>query len=206
MLSDHKSIHSRKRTCENWVGSLSDQYIFQQRAQWHQKPWFEKLEPRPALRMVYNFTPYILPNVAFVSCASSGNYDWLVELLESIQATQHYSTIPHCIVDIGLSNAEKNYLTTHFPVHAIKKPDMIYFPKRTLFNEGSRANNCYPFFHEIFPKFEYLCHIETDMWVQEESVFHDIFTLAKHQGFALANLNTVYIALIKTLLSSSLEN
>jgi hypothetical protein len=75
-------------------------------------PLVKKLEERPALKLSRDRLPRaeVLETLVFVSAANTKYFQLLVELLESIKATEVYKEVPVCILDCGLTVDEKHLL------------------------------------------------------------------------------------------------
>ena len=132
----------------------------------------ETFESRPPLHLPLDpeSTPSqsTLDKLCFVSAGDSKYFDLLVEMLESLKATRLYRDTPVNIIDCGLSNEERGYLSDALQVREIRPP--IWHPALALAEvpSGLEAMAVRAFLPMNFPGFSYYFWIDADAWIQDE--------------------------------------
>lgn len=173
----------------------------QQRSQWLSKPVFHldpnksKVQPRKSTKSKREFskTPKseTLASLCIVTGMSS-NAPYLelgLQLIESIKATEFYKQIPIKILDCGLNQEHKDYLTHRFQVE-IKDPDWDVDPGMIVSDSsydafpknGWKGCTARPYLHQHFPGFDYYLWIDADSWIKDETGLDDLVCLAEKQG------------------------
>ncbi len=185
-----------------------------QRKQWHDIPWFERLEARPTISIPRgdNPTPQksTLDKLCIVSAADENYFQFLVECIESIKATKNYNDVDIKIIDVGLNN--KEYFIQRWGIEPIvvgwpiecKTINFFEYYFRQPYNvvaEGYIDNGDHysipcdhiqytqavlnkPFLYNIFPEYDYFLWIDADCWVQDESGLDKLLCITEHQGYA----------------------
>ena len=89
-------------------------------------------------------------------------------MLESLKATRLYRDTPVNIIDCGLSNEERGYLSDALQVQEIRPP--IWDPPLALEEtpSGLEAMAVRAFLPMNFPGFSYYFWIDADAWIQDE--------------------------------------
>jgi hypothetical protein len=168
---------------------------FQKRQQWNALSNFDKRVARQALHLPFNpvHTPSqeTLDQMCFVTMGSKENFDWVVEMLESLKATRKYNDFPVCFLDVGLLDTQKDYLVKNFNIHcfieALKECPIKLQAKP---DQPSVYSYIYPFMNDMIQDFKYIFFIESDIWVQDDR-FIDLYVwLCEKQGFAKGCYNT----------------
>lgn len=160
----------------------------QERATWHKKPLFERMVPRQPLRMprdpLLTPQPSVLEQMCFVTGGDSAYFPFIVECVESIRNTELYKDVDICILDCGLSDANKDYLIQQLNVKTIIDPGWkIDVPQETP--ESLKCIMCRPFFKELFPEYRYFFFIDADAWIHDERAIDRYLNLAITQGIGI---------------------
>lgn len=174
-----------------------DTYM-RERSAWHTLPWLDRLVLRKPLKSMQPRQappPSILEKSAIVSGADSNYFHFLIQLIESIQNSNYYKEIPICILDCGLTDAQKHSLQTQYKVHDIQTATWPVNPKAKTMNMGGvktvEMHSGYkgimnkPFLFQYFPNFEYIFWIDADSWVQDDRVFDTGFLLTEKYGIGV---------------------
>lgn len=160
------------------------------RLSWHKTPWFERLVPRQPLYLPAPShkipSADTLAQMCFVTTSSGLNthFRLLVQQIESIKATQHYKNIPICVLDAGLTTAQKKILEEHFEKLTIKVPTSnLSEPDRpnALINTAMEQ----AFMNEHFPGYRFYMWLANDAWIQSENSIHDFLYNARIYGAGL---------------------
>ena len=164
-----------------------DNQYFENRRKWHAQPVFEKFVPRKTVVQDKNSSQRpkteTLEKLCFITCASKENFEWCVECLESVKQTRSYSETPVCVVDLGLTDEQKEYLFSQLKVTKIKSPVLEGLPEQLTKNIKFIANHNYMFFEEHCKDYEYVVHLETDTWIQDERGVDQLLCACEKQGF-----------------------
>lgn len=165
----------------------NDPYM-RERKKWHDLPQFEKYVPRKSIFLSKDSTQIpqqeTLDNLCFVTCASSGNYEWCIECLESLQNTSLYKNTPIIIVDLGFTDDQKHYLFENFPIRRFSAPIVNLLADFSYDDVKVLANHQNIFFDQHCEDFAYICHIEPDTWIQDERGIDQLLCLCEKQDFA----------------------
>lgn len=177
------------------LGQFSGNNYFQERQKWNTLPNFDRMVARQPLHLPFNplHTPSqeTLDKLCFVTMASKDNFEWVLEMLESLKATRKYSDFPVCFLDVGLLDTQKDYLVKNFNIHcfidALKES-----PVKIQENPGhpSIYSNLYPFMNNMIKDFDYIFFIESDVWIQDDRFIDLYIWLCEKQGFAKGCYNT----------------
>lgn len=186
----------------------------QQRKNWIQSPWFEKLSARPPIELPRdkNHIPkqQTLEKLCIVLAADDNYFEFLVESLESIKATRFYNRVDIKLLDVGLSDHQYfldrwnlEFVSPGWPDHCeeinffkhyFEAPYNVQVPQ--YFDHAEYyAVPCHqiryaqavinkPFIHELFPDYDYYLWIDADCWVQDERGLDKLVCLAEKQGHA----------------------
>lgn len=168
---------------------------FKERQQWQALSNFDKMVARQPLHLPFNpaRTPSqeTLDQMCFVTMGSKDNFDWVVEMLESLKATRKYTDFPVCFLDVGLLDTQKDYLVKNFNIHcfidALKESPVKIQEKP---EHPSVYSNLYPFMNDMIKDFKYIFFIESDIWVQDDRFIDLYIWLCEKQGFAKGCYNT----------------
>lgn len=168
-----------------------------ERFNWHNLLFFDQLIPRPPLYLERNpkFIPKqeTLEQLCFVTGSDSNYFEFMVELIESVRNTKHYKDIDVFVLDSGLTDDEKHYLSQNLKVKGISSPswavDFDYMHFSPTFKKPRDEIQCYQpimnlnFAHEYFPDYEYYLLMQPDMWIQSERILDQFISLAERQSF-----------------------
>jgi hypothetical protein len=178
----------------------NDSYL-QDRLTWQQLPLFDRLVPRKPIVISRNLdlTPSqdVLEQLCIVTSGGSDHPYWqlLIQLLESIEATQLYKNIPIMIFDCGLTDDHKNFLLTRFKVQAICNPgwDILLSNNQGIKGQKNGGRNHFdglkacmsrPFMTQHFPGYKYYLWLDTDVWIQDETCIDHLIHQAQKYGIA----------------------
>ena len=127
-----------------------------------------------------------MKNNTIVSLADSNYFDLLNELVDSILKFSESKEVDICILDAGLSNEQKNILSTK--VKDIKKaewdievPDFKVKGKEWLKSQVSRA-----FLPKYFPGYKKYLWIDADAWVNSWSAIELYFKGCQNNKLSIA--------------------
>lgn len=166
---------------------LGSEYL-SEREKWYALPDFEKIVPRKTFAQDKdpNYSPQseTLDNLCFVTCADKNMFEWCIECLESLRQTQTYYDKPVVIVDMGLTDEQKQYCIQQLKVSKIINPKLSHLPKHLKKDLMFAANHQYPFFDDLLPEYKYIVHIEADTWFQNENGIDQLLCFCEKQGFA----------------------
>lgn len=166
---------------------LQSEYL-SAREKWYNLPDFEKLTPRKTFEQDKDSdqipTSETLDNLCFVTCASAGMFELCIECIESLRQTETYSDKPVVIVDMGLTDEQKQYCLAQLKVTKILAPKLSGLPQSLRKNLKFAANHQYPFFDEMLPEYKYIVHVEADTWFQNGNGIDQLLCLCEKQGFA----------------------
>ena len=106
-------------------------------------------------------------NVAFVSGCNDKYFPILVEWLHSLRSYEQGRAASVCILDVGLSEEQVEYLKPR--VDRIVNPEwpMKLPASRVRGREYLKACVCRPFIPEIFPGYETYVWMDADTWIQD---------------------------------------
>lgn len=160
----------------------------EERTKWYALPDFEKLTPRKTFAQDkdpdYSPKSETLDNLCFVTCADKDMFEWCIECLESLRQTSTYANKPVVIVDMGLTDDQKQYCIQQLKVTKIVAPKLSRLPKNLKGNLMFAANHQYPFLDDLLPEYKYIVHIEADTWFQNENGIDRLLCFCEKQGFA----------------------
>jgi hypothetical protein len=111
-----------------------------------------------------------------VSASDSGFFNFLIDLLDSLDAVGVGSDIDRCVIDLGLTNEQKQFLISRGA--KLVPPAMIDLPKPMELRKGYQGLLARPRYPEIFPGHDPILHIDADAWVQSKSAI-DISSSAR---------------------------
>lgn len=185
----HDHYDQEKERLTRAVQKFPKNNYFKERQQWQNLPNFEKRVARQPLYLPFNptHTPSqeTLDQLCFVTMASQDNFEWVVEMLESLKATRKYGQFPICFLDVGLLDSQKDHLSKNFNIHrfidALKKCPIKIQENP---NHPSVYSNLYPFMNEMIKDFKYIFFIESDIWIQNDRFIDLYIWLCERQGFA----------------------
>ena len=166
-----------------------DIYI-KNRFNWYQIPLKNHLTPRAPLRLPAD--PLKIPSsttlsqMCFVTLGVNDAhfFDLLLQQISSVRATHYYADIPYCIIDTGLTEAQKHILVTTFQNITIRDPFLTLNlsedgPNLTKLTFGRVIMNL------CFPGYRFYMWLATDSWVQDENSIHDFLYNASLFGAGL---------------------
>ena len=169
-----------------------------ERLAWNNLPIFDRVVPRQPLHLPRDPktipSAEVLENLCFVTTGGSDEpfRQLLIELLESLEATQLYKNVPVYIFDAGFTDDDKNFLYGRFKnIKQIKDPGWDIDPRKGfgLHNKGNmngyKAMTARPFIPKHFPGHRYYMWIDTDCWVQDERAIDTMVHLAVTQGVSI---------------------
>jgi len=163
---------------------------FNERLQWHDLTMREKCEGRPSLRLPIDPARGPLQStvdkLCFVSAGDSRYFDLLVELLESLKATRIYKDTPINVIDCGLSEGEKRYLSGNFQVREIKPPTWDLPVRLGEIPAELEAMAVRAFLPMNFPGYEYYFWIDADAWIQDERSLASFIYNAETVGLGIS--------------------
>lgn len=170
-----------RKTIEQALTIDADNIYMRERLAWHELPLFDRMVPRQQLCLPRDPktipSPAILSQLCFVTAGGSDSpyYECLIQLLESLRATQLYKHVPIMVIDAGLNNSHKNFLTKTFSPVTIVDPGWdVDVPKYAQTSSGNRSINglkacsARPFIPKHFPGYKYYFWLDTDTWIQDE--------------------------------------
>lgn len=170
---------------------LKSEYLVA-RQKWYALPDFEKLVPRKTFAQDKDpgFIPKseTLDNLCFVTCTDKNMFEWCVECLESLRQTKTYYDKPVVIVDMGLTDDQKQYCLQQLKVSKIITPKLGRLPKHLKKDPMFAANHQYPFLDDLLPEYKYIVHIEADTWFQNEDGIDRLLCLCEKQGFSYTHI------------------
>ncbi|OYD83391.1 hypothetical protein [Azospirillum brasilense] len=114
-------------------------------------------------------------DTAVVICADHGVFELLAGLLLSLRPLdrRRYRV---CLVDVGLTAAQRDYVTPLCDFIAPVRDDLVVWPHPQLVAQLDRqipfwkAMLCRPFLRDYFPGFQCYLHLDADVWVQNSAV------------------------------------
>jgi O-methyltransferase len=134
----------------------------------------------------------ILKETTFV-CGCDNNethYNLMCEMLLSLKLLNFYSAVDMNIVDCGMNQEQKRYLNNNFHIKNISKPNPDFNNKLDSLNIRKTDMHTEmltrPFVGDFFPGYRYYFHLDTDLWIQDESGLDDYLLLAQKQGIAVS--------------------
>lgn len=151
---------------------------------------FDKAVPRPARHLPRDPSRSpsreILENMCFITGANSKYFEPLVELLESIKATRLYRNTPIHIIDIGLNNNHKHYLSENFCITKYVTPQEI-ITDSLVEDPVNQLMQSRIYLSEYFKDFDYIVWIDSDVWIQDERAVDDYLLHAEKYGIGVTN-------------------
>lgn len=177
------------------VGQFESNSYFRERQKWNTLPNFDKMVARQPLHLPFSSehlpSQEILDQLCFVTMGNQDNFEWVVEMLESLKVTRKYSDFPVCFLDVGLLETQKDYLVKNFNIHcfidALKESPVKIQEKP---DHPSVYSNLYPFMNDMIKDFNYIFFIESDIWIQDDRFIDLYIWLCEKQGFAKGCYNT----------------
>jgi lipopolysaccharide biosynthesis glycosyltransferase len=112
-----------------------------------------------------------MPDNAIVICADKGVFVFLVGLLRSL-ASLNRSKYAICIIDIGLTNEQRDYLAQYYIDLKNVSDDLLMKPHQQISETLDknvpfwRAQLCRPFLRDYFPDYKNYIHLDGDTWFQ----------------------------------------
>jgi hypothetical protein len=159
----------------------------QERLSWHNLPIFDRVVPRQPLHLPRDPktipSAEVLENMCFVTGADSKYFQLMVECIESIKATQLYKDVPICVLDCGLTEEEKEYLTTKLKIKEIKDMATVCpeIQDGFLKNIFMRSQ-----LDKLFPGYRYYFFIDADAWIYNENSIDTYINYATQYGIGIA--------------------
>lgn len=184
-----------RKIIEQALATDANNVYMRERLAWHNLPLFDRMVPRQQLclprdpKMIPS--PETLSQLCFVTAGGSDSpyYECLIQLLESLRATQLYKHIPIMLIDAGLNDDHKNFLINTFgPVTIIDPGWDVDVPKYAQTSSGKRSINglkaccARPFIPKHFPGYRYYFWLDTDTWIQDERSLDLMIDQAVRQG------------------------
>lgn len=161
---------------------------FLERQEWYRLSYFDRTVPRQSLYLPRD--PKAIPSQAtldqmcFVTWADSRYFQLVVELIESIRATQLYKGIPICVLDYGLLKDEKEYLLKNLNVQSIKSPaksdELTQRVKETVLAVMFTSLD------KTFPGYQYYFYMKPSTWIQDERAIDRYLKLSQKYGIGAA--------------------
>lgn len=126
------------------------------------------------------------PSVTIVTAANTGYFGLLSDLLASLRRGFGNKLPPLSILDVGLTDVERNALTTEMGA-TVRDPgwDLVY-PQRAHVPNSRKAMTARPHLPRHFPGYDIYLWIDADCWVQDAKVL-ELFI----RGAARGNLAIV---------------
>ena len=170
----------------------SSHAYMRERLAWHNLPIFDRVVPRQPLNLPRDpkTTPSaeVLENMCFVTGADSKYFQLMVECIESIRATQLYKDVSVCVLDCGLTDEEKEYLTEKLGVNKIINPqETSHIP--SALKGISISLTARTVLNKIFPGYQYYFYVDADAWIQDESCIGRYLSLSQKYGIGGSNDN-----------------
>lgn len=159
----------------------------QERLAWHNLPIFDRVVPRQPLHLPRDPktipSAEVLENMCFVTGADSKYFQLMVECIESIKATQLYKDVPICVLDCGLTEGEKEYLTTKLNIKNIKDMATVC----SEIHDGFLKNIFMrPQLDQLFSGYRYYFFIDADAWVYNENSIDMYISYATQYGIGIS--------------------
>lgn len=184
------------------ANASQDDY-FQQRKAWHAQDTYKKMVARQPLHMPRD--PLKIPDpedikkMCFITGGDQNYYQLIVECVESIRTTNMYKDCDIYVLDCGLKDDQKQYLTETLKVTSVYDPGWdVDVPLTNQLNEQGQLTNyptpigfkcmvARPHMDKHFPGYQYYMWLDADVWVQDERAIDLYLHYAKTQGMGLSH-------------------
>lgn len=165
----------------------SNNTYLQERKAWNSLSDFDRVVPRQPLHLPRDPktipSAEVLENLCFVTGADSKYFQLMVECIESIKATQLYKDVPICVLDCGLTEDEKEYLTTELNIQNIKDMATVCPEIQNGFLKNIFMR---PQLDKLFPGYRYYFFIDADAWIYNENSIDLYINYATQYGIGIA--------------------
>jgi hypothetical protein len=197
-------FQSERQLLEDSLHIFPNSRYVASRLKWHNLNDFDKVVPRPEFRANFRSMPHLgqeeFEKLIIITGGDSAFFTWIIETIESVRAGGMFKDVQIGVLDCGLDKNQKNFLYQKFSNVMIKDPGFDFADPSQLSKSwqcGIPDNNINAFkaitsrafLDKHFPGYYYYFWLDSDAWVQDESVLVDYILLAKKQSVGMSENN-----------------